>query len=39
VAITYYSRLLDLWRDCVAALVPARNRIQERRDALVRSRG
>ena len=38
-AITYYSRLLELWRDCDAALVPKRNEIQRRRDALLASSG
>ena len=38
-AITYYSRLVDLWRDCDVAIVPRRNEIQQRLDALVASRG
>lgn len=38
-ALTDYSRLLELWRDCDASLVPQRNEIQRRRDGLRASRG
>jgi tetratricopeptide (TPR) repeat protein len=35
-AIRYYSRLVELWRDCDAALAPRRDAIARRRDALRR---
>jgi tetratricopeptide (TPR) repeat protein len=38
-AIEYYSRLVDLWRDCDPDLVARRNEIQRRRDSLLASRG
>jgi serine/threonine-protein kinase len=38
-AITYYSRLIDLWRDCDPELVPHREEILRRRDALIASTG
>lgn len=38
-AITYYSRLVELWRDCDTALVPKRDEIRQRRDALLASQG
>jgi hypothetical protein len=38
-AITYYSRLIDLWRDCDPALLPHREGIRRRRDALIASTG
>jgi len=34
-AITWYTRLIDTWRDCDPALVPQREGIARRRDALV----
>jgi tetratricopeptide (TPR) repeat protein len=37
-AIGYYTRLLDLWRDCDPELLAARNEIQDRRDALLENR-
>ena len=33
-AIEHYSRLVDLWRDCDPALVPTRDEVARRRDAL-----
>ena len=38
-AILNYTRLLDLWRDCDPALVPIRDEIEARRNALVRVSG
>ncbi len=38
-AITFYTRLVELWRDCDPALVPKRNEIRQRRDALLASQG
>ena len=38
-AILYYNRLLDLWRDPDPDLVPARDSIEARRNALVRETG
>ena len=38
-AIIYYTRLLDLWQDCDPELVPIRDVIQARRNALVRASG
>ncbi len=38
-AITYYSRLVELWRDCDPALVPKRTEIQQRRNPLLARQG
>lgn len=38
-AIIYYTRLLDLWQDCDPELVPTRDVIEARRNALVRASG
>jgi hypothetical protein len=38
-AILNYTRLLELWRDCDPALVPIRDEIEARRNALVRVSG
>jgi len=38
-AIGYYNRLLDLWQDCDPELVPVRDEIEARRNALVRQVG
>ncbi len=37
-AITYYSRLVDLWRDCDAEMVATRDKMKQRRDVLQASR-
>jgi tetratricopeptide (TPR) repeat protein len=34
-AIEYYTRLLELWHDCDPELVPIREEIRDRRDALL----
>ena len=38
-AILNYTRLLDLWQDCDPELVPIRDEIEGRRNALVRESG
>jgi len=38
-AIAYYTRFVDMWADCDPELVPLRDEVAARRDALVRNRG
>lgn len=38
-AIAHYTRFVDLWADCDSELVPVREEIRARRDALLRARG